>query len=212
MKIDRMEFNMFGENTYLISDPESGECAIVDPGMVSRAECEKIDKFIADNHLTLKYIICTHLHVDHIFGVRYLMDKYGVGLWADKEDEFLSERIGQQLRMFHLPIDMEGFSIDHDIRHGDKLKLGDKELDIISVPGHSPGSVAIYDREGKWVITGDALFRTGIGRTDLPGGDYATLIRAIKNNLLTLPPETKVYPGHGPASTIDYEKRWNPYL
>lgn len=212
MKINKMEFNMFGENTYVITDPESHECAVIDPGMVTRAECEKLDKFIADNHLKVKCIICTHLHVDHVFGVKYLMEKYGAPLYANKEDEFLSERIGQQLRMFHLPIDMEGFGINNYISHGDKIKLGNKELEILQVPGHSPGSVALYDKDGKFVVTGDALFRCGIGRTDLPGGDYPTLIRAIRENLLTLPSETTVYPGHGPASTIAYEKQYNPYL
>lgn len=212
MKIDKMEFNMFGENTYVVSDPATGDCAVIDPGMVNRHECEKLDDFIERNHLKVKYIICTHLHVDHVFGVKHLMEKYGAELLADKNDEFLSERIGQQLRMFHLPIDMEGFAIDHPISHGDKISIGDGSLEVLSVPGHSPGSVALYDKDGKFVVTGDALFRNGIGRTDLPGGDYPILIKSIQTNLMTLPDDTAVYPGHGPASTVAYEKRWNPYL
>ncbi len=212
MKIDKLEFNMFGENTYIVSDPETKECAVVDPGMVSRQECERLVNYIEVNGLKLKYIVCTHLHVDHVFGVKFLKEKYGVELYADKSDEFLSERIGQQLRMFRIPIDMEGFAIDHYITDGDTLYLGKNELRVISVPGHSPGSVALYDSTDKFVITGDALFQGGIGRTDLPGGDYATLINAIRNNLFKLPSDTTVFPGHGPSTTIGYEKQYNPYL
>ena len=212
MNIKRLEFNMFGENTYIVWDNESKQSAVIDPGMINRAECAALDNFIAENNLIVKYIICTHLHVDHVFGVKYIKDKYNAELYADRSDEFLAERIGQQLRMFHLPIDLDAIKIDHYIKDGDVLHLGNQTLEIISVPGHSPGSVAIYDRKDNAVITGDALFQGGIGRTDLPGGDYATLINAIKKNLLTLPSETKVYPGHGPSSTIGFEKHNNPYL
>ena len=114
--------------------------------------------------------------------------------------------------MFGIPVTMDGVSIGKNITDGDTIKIGNGQLCVITVPGHSPGSVALYDEADKFVITGDALFRLGIGRTDLPGGDYPTLIQSIKSGLMSLPDDTTVYPGHGQASTIAYEKRWNPYL
>lgn len=212
MKIDRFEFNMFGENTYVVTDTETNECAVVDPGMVSPEECGRMDGFLTRNGLKLKCVICTHLHVDHLFGVKYLMEKYDVELYANENDEFLAERVNQQLQMFGIPVTMDGVSIGKNITDGDTIKIGNGQLCVITVPGHSPGSVALYDEADKFVITGDALFRLGIGRTDLPGGDYPTLIQSIKSGLMSLPDDTTVYPGHGQASTIAYEKRWNPYL
>lgn len=213
MEIKRFEFNLFGVNTYIIYDRASREAAVVDPGMTDDREASALDSFIAANNLTVKYLVNTHMHIDHLFGDEYVMKKYGVGISASELDAFLSSRIAEQARMFHLRTDMaDALKIAHPLADGDRLMLGKELIDILAVPGHSPGSIALYCPESKFVITGDALFRGSIGRTDLPGGDYATLIGSITGKLLTLPADTKVYPGHGPATDIAYEASCNPYV
>lgn len=213
MKIQRFEFNLFGVNTYVMFDVASKEAAIVDPGMTDQRECERIDSFIALNGLKVKYLINTHSHIDHLFGDEYVKRKYGVGVAASTDDLFLSSRIKEQSRMFGLRTDMpDEIKVDLPLHDGDVLKLGTEPIEIISVPGHSPGSVALYCPESKFVVTGDALFRLSIGRTDLPGGNHAQLLDSIMKKLLTLPPDTTVYPGHGPSTTVGNEWRHNPFL
>lgn len=212
MKIVKFEFALFGINTYLVYDPVSKKCAIIDPGMFDSEEEEALDGFIVRNCLTVTHIIDTHLHVDHAVGVTFCKKKYGVPLYAHKDDEFLGERIRQQAQSFHIPKKVEDVEIDSYLEPGDIIKIGEGELKVIHVPGHSPGSVALYDAEDGFVITGDALFCGSIGRTDLPGGSMETLVTSIRKGLLTLPDNTIVYPGHGPATTIGQEKRMNPYL
>lgn len=213
MKIQRFEFNLFGVNTYIIFDDDSLEAAIIDPGMTNQRECEEIDRFLTDNGLTVKYLINTHMHIDHLFGDRYVSKKYNVGISASSADMPLASRIAEQARMFGLRTDMpDELKIDNDLKDGDRLTLGHEPIDIIAVPGHSPGSVALYCPESKFVVTGDALFRLSIGRTDLPGGNHSQLLDSISRKLLTLPPDTTVYPGHGPSTTIATELRQNPFL
>ena len=213
MKIQRFEFNMFGVNTYIIYDPDSLEAAIIDPGMVEARECDTIDRFITDNRLHIKYLLNTHIHIDHVFGDEYVIAKYGVGISASTDDNILSTRIAEQARMFHLRVDMpEVLNITTPLNDGDRLQLGNEIIDVLAVPGHSPGSLAFYCSQSKFVITGDALFNMSIGRTDLPGGDYSQLISSITRKLLTLPTDTTAYPGHGPSTTIGNEAKFNPYL
>lgn len=213
MKIQRFEFNLFGVNTYVIFDVPSKEAAIVDPGMTDSRECEAIDSFISLNKLTVKYLINTHAHIDHLFGDQYISKKYGVGVAASTDDLLLSSRIAEQARMFNLRTDMPAeIKIDIPLKDGDRLMLGNEPIDILAVPGHSPGSIALYCPESKFVVTGDALFRLSIGRTDLPGGNHQQLLDSISRKLLTLPPDTTVYPGHGPSTTIADELCHNPFL
>ncbi len=213
MQIKQFEFNFFGVNTYVVWDPESRETAIIDPGMRNEVERRQLDTFILDHHLKVKYLINTHLHIDHVMANPYVEDKYGVKTSANIAEAPLGHGVGEQARLFHLRGEFpEDGIISHELKAGDTLMLGKETLKILEVPGHSPGSIAIYCPEDHWVITGDALFQGSIGRTDLMGGDYATLIRSIRDNLLPLPPETVVYPGHGPATTIGQERVYNPYL
>lgn len=213
MQIKQFEYNLFGVNTYVVYDTSSKEAAIVDPGMVSQQDCDLIDGFIAANSLSVKYLINTHMHIDHLFGDEYIKQKYGVGIAASTDDNILSTRIAEQARMFNLRVNVpDSLAIALPIKDGDKLTLGHETIDILAVPGHSLGSVALYCSESGFVITGDALFNGSIGRTDLPGGNYAQLISSITNKLLTLPASTVVYPGHGPSSTIAHELNYNPYL
>ena len=212
MKIVKFAFSLFGINTYIVYDPVTLKCAVIDPGMFDSEEEEALEGFIERNNLEVTNIIDTHLHIDHAVGVSFVKKRYNAPLAAHKDDAFLGERIKQQAASFGLIKRVEDVMIDTYLNPGDIIKIGEGELKVIHVPGHSPGSVALYDKKDGFVITGDALFSGSIGRTDLPGGDMATLISSIKNGLLTLPDNIVVYPGHGPATTIGQEKRTNPYL
>lgn len=213
MKIQRFELNLFGVNTYVIFDIPSLEAAVVDPGMTNEQECRAVDSFISSNGLTVKYLINTHMHIDHLFGDQYIEKKYNVGIAASPDDSILSSRIAEQARMFGLRTDMpDALKVDLPLKDGDRLMLGAEPIDILAVPGHSPGSIALYCPESKFVVTGDALFKNSIGRTDLPGGSHTQLISSITRKLLSLPPDTTVYPGHGPSTTIAAELRQNPFL
>lgn len=213
MKVKRFEFNMFGESTYVAYDEATRYAAVIDPGMMNDSECRQLDDYIADNSLIIKWLIATHIHIDHVLGVEHVEKKYGVGLSASTDDSFLAERVAEQARMFHLPISVsDRITVKNILSDGENLPLGDDSFEVITVPGHSPGSIALYSGKSGIVFTGDALFQGSIGRTDLPGGNYAQLIRSISDKLLPLPDSTVVFPGHGPSTTIGNEKRFNPFL
>ena len=212
MKVKAFEFNMFGEMTYVVYDAATGKAAVIDPGMLNDREAAILDSFLEENKLTVTHILATHLHVDHVMGLDHLKQRTGLGISASPADAPLAARIAEQVQMFRLPVKLGRVEIASPLNDGDTVKIGEGELRVIAVPGHSEGSVAFYDRADGFVITGDALFAGSIGRTDLPGGDYATLIKSITDRLLTLPPETVVYPGHGPSTTIGREREYNPYL
>ncbi len=212
MKIAKFEFSLFGINTYVVYDPATKACAVIDPGMINEEEEKALSSFIERNGLTVEHIINTHLHVDHAVGVNYAKELFRKPLEAHKDDEFLGERLRQQAQMFGIQERIEDISVNTDIQDGDAIKIGDGELKVLHVPGHSPGSIALYDKVGGFVITGDALFEGSVGRTDLPGGNGSQLIKAIKEKLLTLPDTTVVCPGHGGSTTIGRERAANPFL
>lgn len=212
MQVAIFQFSLFGINTYLIFDPDTNECAVIDPGMSTPEEEQAIEDFIDEKGLKLTQIINTHLHIDHVAGIPFLRKKYGAPILAHEGDKFLGEGLAQQARMFGLNLPLGNIEISEYIKAGDKIKIGNGELEVISVPGHSKGSVALYDRKGGYLISGDALFKGSIGRTDLPGGNYKELIDSIESELLSLPDDTVVFPGHGPSSTIGEEKQSNPFL
>ena len=212
MKVSRFTFNMFGVNTYILWDDISREALIVDPGMINEKDQKEIKAFLDANNLNLKHLINTHMHIDHAFGISYVKENYNLKLECNLEDQFLAQRLKEQANMFGLPIPMSDLQIDKDLKDGEKIQLGDEHISILHVPGHSPGSVVLYAPQSNFIISGDVLFNTSIGRTDLPGGDYAQLINAINNKLMTLPDDVIVYPGHGPETSIGYEKQNNPYL
>lgn len=212
MKIAIFNFFLFGINTYLIYDDASGEAAVIDPGMISDEEYRAISQCIERRSLRVTHLINTHLHIDHAAGNRFIMDTYKVGLEAHKADEPLGQRIEQQAVMFGLPFKPEGAEISVYLKEGDEIHLGNEALKVIHIPGHSPGSIALYCPESRFIISGDVLFQNSIGRTDLPGGSHSQLIDGITKKLLVLPDDTIVYPGHGPSTTIGQEKKFNPYL
>lgn len=212
MKVVRFVFNTFGENTYLIYDPATLECALVDPGMMNPREEQKLSSFISRNNLKPVHLINTHLHIDHVIGNAWVADNYKLPLEAHKDDEFLGLRVIEQAEMFGMNCSARNCNVEIPLSDGDEIKIGEGSLKIIHVPGHSPGSIALYDEADAFILTGDALFAGSIGRTDLPGGDFNTLIYSIKNNILNLPDNVVVYPGHGQPSTVGNEKMYNPYL
>ena len=212
MQVAIFQFSLFGINTYLIFDPDTKQCAIVDPGMSNPEEEKAIEDFLSTKGLTLTQIINTHLHIDHVAGIPFLREKFGAPVLAHEGDKDLGLKIREQAHMFGLSLKLDDIEISQYLQPGDIIKIGKGELKVIAVPGHSKGSVALYDPVGKFLISGDALFKGSIGRTDLPGGNYKELISSITTELLSLPDDTVVLPGHGPASTIGEEKRTNPFL
>lgn len=211
MTIKTFTFNPFQENTYLIFD-ETNEAVIIDAGCLFDVEKQKIKSFINDNNLVVKRLINTHLHLDHQFGNKFIHNTYGITPEACLEDEFLLKNVVEQARSFGIPIDEDtqqlgGYIIDNQV-----IKFGNSNLISIHVPGHSPGSMAFFSENDGVLFAGDVLFQGSIGRTDLPKGNYATLITSITKRLLTLPDSTVVYSGHGPTTTIGNEKINNPFL
>ncbi len=210
IKIEKFVVNPFGENSYVLSD-ETGECIFVDPGFYYDEEFDEISDFINDKNLKPVKITNTHCHFDHIMGVEFIKEKYQVPFYAHADDVFLVDEVVEQAKMFG--IEMKPVSpVNGFLNENDKITFGNSELKVIHVPGHSPGHVVFYSEESKFLIAGDVLFYGSIGRTDLPGGDYQTLISGIKEKLFKLPDDTKVYAGHGPETTIGFEKRSNPFL
>lgn len=212
MKLVRFGFSLFGINTYLVVDEATRKCAVVDPGMIGPDEENALVDYIERNKLRVVDVINTHLHVDHAIGDKFVAEKFRVPVLGHKRDESLGARLQEQAEMFGMREKLDSVSLTSYLEDGDRVSIGDGELEVLHVPGHSPGSIALYDPQGHWVIVGDALFAGSIGRTDLPGGDYATLVGAINDRLMALPDDTAVYPGHGPATTIGQERKYNPYL
>jgi len=158
-------------------------------------------------------LLNTHLHFDHLFGVGAVEDRFDVRMEANAGDEYLLCDMPRQLQLFGFGTNnVVNLSIGKYLKDGDILSFGQQKLKVLEVPGHTPGSIAFYNEEAACVFTGDALFNSSIGRTDLPGGDFDQLIGSIREKLFTLPPETVVYPGHGPSTSIGHERKYNPFF
>jgi len=211
MTVKTFTFGPFQENTYLVFD-ETKEAVIIDAGCLFDAEKSMLVRYIDDNQLILKRIINTHLHLDHQFGNKFLAETYKILPEACIEDEFLLENIVNQAKKFGLTINDSTQQLGAYIINNQRIRFGNSEFVALHVPGHSPGSMAFYSEKEAVLFAGDVLFRGSIGRTDLAKGDYATLIRSITDTLLTLPDQTLVYSGHGPTTTIGFERVNNPYL
>lgn len=209
--IQSFEVNCFSENTYLLYD-ETREAVLIDCGCMRRQEEKMLSDFIADNKLTLKRYLCTHLHLDHIFGNEFVYKTYRLAPEAHKADVKGLPSASEQAKLFGLPNRISEVTVGKYLVGGETIRFGQSELQVLSVPGHSPGSVAFYNAKNGFVLVGDALFAGSIGRTDLMGGSQEVLVAAIRHKLLTLPDETIVYPGHGPTTTVIDEKLNNPYL
>ena len=212
LKVKQFVFNMFGENTFVVSDSDTKDAVIIDPGMFTDAERREFDDYVSSNSLKIIQAINTHLHLDHCFGDNYVRDKYGVKVAANVGDASLGADLGAQIRRFGGRGAMDSVTIDVPLKDGDIIKVGSGELKVIETPGHSKGGICLYCETGKFLISGDTLFRGGVGRTDLEGGDARQLTDSIRTKLFTLPDDTAVLPGHDRFTTIGEEKRSNPYV
>lgn len=212
LTIKKFVFNPFDENTYLLIDSATHEAAVVDPGMFTEKDLRVFDEYVQAHNITITQVINTHMHVDHCFGDNYVHEKYGSQIAAHTDDDFFAAAMEQQAARFGMVRHMRPVTIDRPLADGDTIRIGQSTLQVLHVPGHSPGGIALYDKEDGWVISGDSLFRNSIGRTDFEGGNRMQLVNAIHSKLLSLPDDTVVLPGHGPASTIGREKVENPYL
>lgn len=212
MKVAVFELMLFQVNCYVVYDPVEKKAAIVDPGIIDPREYDAIDNFLKRNGLEVVAVINTHLHIDHVVGNGTLSEKYGAEVLAHDADRPLGDNLRAQAAEFGLPFKMDNAGVTRYLADGDRIKIGEGELEVIHVPGHSPGGIALYDAKDGFLISGDTLFEGSIGRTDLQGGNLARLLESVKKRLYTLPDSTVVYPGHGPATTIGKEKTSNPFV
>lgn len=207
MKISRFNVGPFGENTYLLT--EGDEALIIDPGFLEDSEYQNVKSELKD--VTLKAIVLTHAHVDHILGIDNVLDDFDVPVFLNDKDRYLWINFSSQAAMFGFQT--QGFSFDPEpLAVQPDWSIGNFSFDVRYTPGHSPDHVSLYSEKDKAVISGDALFKEGIGRTDLYKGDFSVLEESISKQLYSLPDDTIVYPGHGPETTIGHEKQSNPFV
>ena len=210
MTVSGFTFNPFSENTYLLHDA-TGACVVVDPGCYERAEQEALKQFIEAQGLRVELLVNTHCHIDHVLGNQFILDTYQVTFLIHEADLPTLRSVPTYAPSYGFPLynPAEPTGL---LTAGEPLRFGETELEVRFAPGHAPGHVVFYHASTSTLIGGDVLFQGSIGRTDLPGGDYDTLITSIRRQLLTLPDDTVVYSGHGPATTIGQERRSNPFL
>ncbi|MCC8154604.1 MAG: MBL fold metallo-hydrolase [Tannerellaceae bacterium] len=205
------EFNYFSVNTFLLYD-DTGEAVIIDCGCSRSEEEAEISNFITNNNLTIKRLLCTHMHMDHILGNAFIYHTYGLSPEAHRTEVEQLPSPQKQAQLSGLPITIEKVKVEKYLVGNESIRFGNSELKTLLVPGHSPGSLCFYSEPDAFVIVGDTLFNNSIGRTDLWGGNTEVLIAAIKDKLLSLPDGTIVYPGHGPETRIIDELLNNPFL
>ncbi len=210
IKVEKFVVNQLGENSFILSD-ETGECIFIDPGFYFEEEHQEVKDYISKNRLTPVKITNTHCHFDHIMGVEFVRNQYKIPFYAHEKDAIFVDNASEQAMRFGLEVGKVS-PIDKFLVEKEFVTFGNSKLEIIHVPGHAPGHVVFYSEPDKLLIAGDVLFYGSIGRTDLPGGNYDTLISNIKNKLFVLPDDTKVYSGHGPETTLGFEKTTNPFL
>lgn len=209
----RFVLNPIEENCYIIWDDVSHEGAVVDCGAWTKSEHTLLSNFIREQGITLKYALQTHMHFDHCLGLGSISERYGLSPMCHPADMPVYEGAPDMVqKWFRIDISSVLPEADPCISVASVLHLGDIAIQVIHTPGHTPGGVCYYIPDGRIVLTGDTLFRMGIGRTDLPGGDYRQELESIKSKILTLPSDTKVLPGHGPESSVGTERESNPYI
>ncbi len=207
MILEMLTVGPFQENCYVIGDEETGVGAIVDPG----DEATRIALAVEQTNLEISQILITHAHIDHVGAVAALVDEYSCPVLMHADAEPMLKQLPTQALMMGLRFGKVP-AVDHHIEDEEELEVGGLKLASLYTPGHAPGHLAFYVESEGVVFAGDALFAGSVGRTDLFGGNMEVLLRSINERLLTLPDESKVYPGHGPATTIAEELTDNPFL
>ena len=210
MPIYCLPFNHFQENTYVLADAD-GHAVVIDPGMSDAAERRAFDDFLRDRQLQLVECWLTHAHIDHVLGLPHIHSTYGLQPRVHPGERPVYDSNPQVAAMYGMPLQPLP-PARYDIVEGEEIRMGSLALKPILAPGHSPASVCFYLEAEDLLIGGDVLFRDSIGRTDLPGGDHETLLQSIREQLYTLPKSTTVWPGHGPSTTIAYERVNNPFV
>lgn len=209
----RFVVNPVEENCYIIWDDNSHEGAVIDCGAWTKDEHRQIANFIREHGITLKYALQTHMHFDHCLGLGQIASCYDLTPMCHPADVPVYEGAPDMVqKWFRVDISDMLPEVDPCISESHALNLGDNAIQVLHTPGHTPGGVCYYIPQARIVITGDTLFRMGIGRTDLPGGDYRQELESIENKIFTLPADTRVLPGHGPESSVGEELNANPYI
>ncbi len=213
ISIRDFQFNMLPVNTYVVWD-ETKEAVVIDPGCYYPEEGEQLCTFIRSNGLNVKHLLNTHLHFDHIYGNPIVENEFGVLAEANGADMPWLTGIRQRLAAFgiHCNVTINPIQPENILKEGDTIAFGNTVFQVLQVPGHSPGSVVFYSRTDGVLFTGDVIFQGSIGRTDFQDGNHEDLISGIRNKLMTLPDNTAIYPGHGPSTSIGYERNHNPYI
>jgi len=210
LHINKFEFSPIRENTYIIH-ADSKDCIIIDPGCYFEEERSQLSQFIEQMQLNPMMLLNTHGHLDHVFGNKYVAEKYQLTPHIHPLERATLEYAPTSGLLYNMPFDHYSGPLA-DVLTGQIIEIGGDKLKVLFTPGHSPGSISLYCAEQSFVISGDVLFKNSVGRTDLPGGDFDVLIQSIRNELLVLPENTLVYSGHGETTTIGQEKMNNPYL
>lgn len=210
LSVKEFTFSPLQENTYLLYNTQR-DCWIIDPGCYTDEEKRVLGDFIAAQGLKPIALLNTHCHLDHVFGNQWVHAQYGLSLQLHAQEKRVLEYAPAAGLMWNMPFETYQGPLQM-LEAGQLLHLGEEVLEVLFVPGHSPGHIAFYSSKQGFVISGDVLFRESIGRTDLPGGNHAQLISSIRNVLFSLPDETVVYSGHGIPTSIGYEKTHNPFL
>jgi hydroxyacylglutathione hydrolase len=209
LNVQCFTFNVLQEHTYVVYD-ETKNCAIVDPGCFEAHEKQRLSDFIRAQNLQVTHLINTHCHIDHILGNQYIKDSYGVKLTIHPK-EITNLQLAPTYAPIYGIIGYEPTEPDLFVEAGDNIIIGNSTLEVLHVPGHSLGHIALYSRKDAICLVGDVLFKGYVGRTDLPGGNYDSLLDSICKKLFPLGDQVTIYPGHGPTSTLGAERQHNPF-
>ena len=209
IQIQSFTFNPFQENSYVLFD-ETGEAVVIDPGCYEKEEQTELQEFISEKKLTIKLLLNTHCHIDHVLGNTFVKNLYKVPFLIHPDEMKVLKAVPSYSSNYGFPLYSETLP-DGELKEGESVNFGNSSLEVIFLPGHSPGHVGFYEPKQNFIIAGDVLFYHSIGRTDLPGGNFETLISSIQKKLFNLSDEVVVHPGHGVATTIGEEKINNPF-
>lgn len=212
LNIKRFVCNPFQENCYVVND-NAKEAVIIDCGALYTEERKAVTEYIRENDLSVKHLLATHAHIDHNFGNNTIKDEFGLLPEVSSADALLMDKLKEQaVILANIQLDYEMPAVGRFLNENNVIEFGNHKLTILPTPGHTPGSVFFYCREENVAFSGDTLFNMSIGRTDFEFGNYHDIIESLHRVVCELPNETVVYPGHGPQTTIQQEKQFNPYL
>ena len=209
LHVQTFVFNPFQENTFVLYD-DTKDCIVIDPGCSDDMERKELRSFIDNKQLKVKLLLNTHCHIDHVLGNYFVKETFKVNLLIHAADKPVLKAVEVYAPSYGFPL-YQDVTPDGYLEEGDHIKFGNQSLTVLFVPGHSPGHVAFYDAKNRILIGGDVLFYNSIGRTDMPGGNHELLIQSIHTKFFVLPDYVQVYPGHGPETSIGFEKKTNPF-